>query len=475
MTIQRFHDEINDQYSYLVSEHGEAVAIDPSRNVHRYLEYLNEHKLRLVGIALTHTPGSFASGWAELREKTRATLIAATTFRFHGEGAFVQAGRATMFAFGDGSHLQTQPTPGFTADSICILAIDSSRSVHGIFTGGALLYDGVGYPLPRPTDKNPLHGRKNYVQEMYTSLNKKVRGFAPKATIYAGFGEDAHFSKMANSRHAQFNLTEAQNESPVFNQKDESAFESWVLKDYPFVPAYVKGCLERNPDGYQSWALAMKPFFELLPEEERREAIQLPGEVSPASPQHLLLDGEEVLLIDTRHSDDFNAGHPPGAINIQSDGPFALALGSVVKPGEVFYVIIDDKEKTFDIAQAVAKIGYDHQIHGAGMWAEARDTVHPKALDAKDFKENHVGNYTIVDVRSAEAAEEDTRFYGAINIPYWEIRDRAAEIPLDRPVVVHCGDGYASAIGASVLRRTIGDRVPVYDLGRSIKKFKANR
>ncbi|MGB3798518.1 MAG: rhodanese-like domain-containing protein [Lewinella sp.] len=475
MTIQRFHDEINDQYSYLITEHGEAIAVDPSRNVHRYLEYLNEHKLRLVGIALTHRPASFASGWAELREKTHATLIAASTYRFHGEGKFVEAGRATMFPFGDGSHLQTQPTPGFTADSICLLAIDSSHSVHGIFTGGALLYDGVGYPLPRPADKNPLHGRKTYVKEMYTSLTKKISGFAPKATIYAGFGEDAHFSKMANSRHAQFNLTEAVNESPVFNQKDESAFEGWVLKDYPYVPAYVSGCQEKNQDGFQSWAMALQPFFELLPEEERGEALKLPGEVRPASPQKLLLDGEEVLLIDTRDSDDFATGHTPGAINIQSNGPFALALGSVVKPNEVFHVIIDDKEKTFGIAQGIAKIGYDQQLHGADMWAESRDTILPKALNLKDFKENHVGNYTIIDVRSAEAAQEDTRFYGAINIPYWEIRDRAGEVPLDRPIVVHCGDGFASAIGASVLQREIGDRIAVYDLGKSIKKFKAGR
>ena len=475
MTIQRFHDEIHDQYSYLISEQGEAVAVDPSRNVHRYLEYLNEHKLRLVGIALTHRPGTFASGWAELREKTRATVIGASTYRFHGEGTYLAAGRATMFPFGNGSHLQTQLTPGFTADSICLLAIDKSHGVHGIFTGGALLYDGVGYPLPRPEDKNPLHGRKAYVGEMYASLTKHIKGFALKATIYAGFGEDAHFSKMANSRHAQFNLTEAVNESPVFNQRDEAAFEAWVLKDYPYVPAYVQGCQEGNQDGYPSWATALHPFYDLLPEEEKREALRLPGELPPASPQKMLLDGEAVLLIDTRPAEDFSAGHPPGAINIQSDGPFALALGSVVKPNEVFHVIIDDEEKTFGVAQGVAKIGYDRQVSGASKWTAARDTVLPQALDQKDFKANHVGHYTIVDVRGPEAAMEDTRFYAAINIPYWEMRDRYAEIPVDRPIVVHCGDGFASAIGASILRGKVGDKIPVNDLGRKIKKFKAER
>ncbi|PPK88220.1 rhodanese-related sulfurtransferase [Neolewinella xylanilytica] len=475
MTIQRFHDEINDQYSYLIIEQKEAIVVDPSRNAQRYLAYLNEHQLKLVGIALTHRPGSFASGWAELREKTRATVIGASSYRFHGEGHYLHAGRATMFPFGDGSHLQTQPTPGFTADSICLLAMDSDGKVQGIFTGGALLYDGVGYPLPRPEDKNPLHGRKTYVKEMYESLTKHISGFAPKANIYAGFGEAAHFSKMAESRHAQFNLTEAKEESPVLNQKDENAFERYVLADYPFVPAYVQGCLEKNPNGYQSWAKALYPFRELLTEEHRGEALKLPGDMAPASPQNLLLDGEEVLVIDTRHAADFTAGHQPGALNIQADGPFALALGSVVKPGEVFHVIIDEEEKTFGIAESIAKIGYDEQLQGASKWSDAHDTVLPKPLNLDDFKANHVGHYTIVDVRSPEAAEKDTRFYGAINIPYWELRGRAGQVPRDRPVVVHCGDGYASAIGASILRREIGDRVPVYDLGKRIKKFKAGR
>ena len=379
MTIQRFHDEINDQYSYLITEKGEAIAVDPSRNVHRYLEYLNERQLKLVAIAMTHRPGTFASGWAELREKTLATMIGASTYRFHGEGGYVEAGRATMFPFGNGSHLQTQPTPGFTADSVCLLAIDQERKVEGIFTGGALLYDGVGYPLPRPEDKNPLHGPKTYTKEMYTTLTKHIRGFAPKATIYAGFGEDAHFSKMAGSRHSQFNLKEAQSESPVFNQKDETAFENWVMEDYPFVPAYIEGCLNKNQDGYQSWAKALYPFSDLLPEEHRGEALRLPGGTDPASPQNLLLDGEEVLLIDTRNADDFSTGHEPGAFNIQADGPFALALGSVVRPGEVFQVIIENEEKTFELAQAIAKIGYDEQMHGASKYVKTQGYRPPQA------------------------------------------------------------------------------------------------
>ncbi|NJB84489.1 rhodanese-related sulfurtransferase [Lewinella marina] len=489
MHIQRFHDETLDQYSYLISEKGEAIAVDPSRRPGAYLEYLKDNKLRLTAIVMTHSPGTFASGWAELRRITGADIYGAATYRFHGEGRYVKAGRATMIPFGDGSHLQTQKTPGFTADSLSILAIDKDRKVHGIFTGGTLLHLGAGYPLPRLDDLNPLHGSKDYAKEQYNSIHKIIAGFAPRATVFAGFGEDNHFSKMGNATHERFNLTEAKAESPVFQQPDAKRFADWLLEDYPFVPAYVKGCLEQNCEGYPDWATALAPFRDFLTEEHRGElqphqpvvatrggaVILTEAEAASESPSPapVMPLGENVLLIDTRRAADFHAGHARNAINIQADGPFALWLGSVVRPGEDFHLLIDRKESAYPLAQAIAKIGYDRQLRGVTQWTGGLVEIEQPPLDVKRLKDDYVGKYTIVDVRPAPAAAEDTRFYGAINLPLWQLRDRWQEIPRDRPIVVHCGDGYASAIGASILRKHLGQDVIVHDLGHGIRKIKA--
>ncbi|MCP9234911.1 rhodanese-like domain-containing protein [Lewinella sp. JB7] len=495
MHVQRFHDETIDQYSYLISDGSEAVCVDPNRNVGPYLEYLEDHKLNLRAIVLTHLPGTFASGWAELRELSGADVIGASTYQFHGEGRYRQAGRATMIEFGDGCHVMTQLTPGYTADSISLVVMDKKGDTQGIFTGQTLLKEGVGYPLPRPEDMNPLHGKRTYAKEMYASIHNIIKGFAPRATVYAGFGEDAHFSKMESSTHGQFNLTEAQAENPAFQHKTADLFADWLLEDYPFVPAYVKGCRENNSAGYPVWAVALAPFRELIGD-DHRQALQLnrpivnsqggaviltPEDaasgknVAPASAPVALPLGEETLIIDTRPAVDFRAGHALNAINIQAEGPFALWLGSIVRPGEDFYVLVDSEENAYRVAQSIAKIGYDRQVKGVVRWTGGLNERIETPLDLKDLKEHHTGKYTIVDVRPPAAAVEDTRFYGALNVPVWTLRDRWREIPQDRPIVVHCGGGYQSAIGASILRKQLGDRVAVYDLGKQVEKFKADR
>ena len=512
MTVQRFHEETIDQYSYLVSGGGEAVIIDPSRRVAPYLEYMEENKLRLRAIVMTHCPGAFASGWAELQRLTQADIVGATTYHFHGEGKFVKAGRATMIPFGEGCHIQTQLTPGYTADSISLLAINNNAKVEGIFTGNLLLQDGAGYPLPRPEDKNPLHNEKTYAKESYDSIYNKVLGFDQRATVYAGFGENAHFSKMGDAEHGRFNLTEAQDESPVFNKKKiktENDFVSWLTEDYPYVPAYVRGCLTGNQEGYANWATALGPFDHLVVGEHRDELtapvatrtvtkpvvekqgnvvilgdkdVQVPTgpatsnqELSTTPPPVIPL-GTDVWLIDTRDAADFKAGHPRNAINIQAEGgDFALMLGSMLRPGEDFHVLVDTEDRAYRVAQSIAKIGYDRQVVGATKWVSGLVELMEEPLDLADFREHHIGKYTVVDVRPPTPAIEDTRFYGAINVPFYELRDRWKEIPQDRPIVVHCGGGYQSAICASLLRKNLKGKARVYDLGNRIKDFKAKR
>jgi rhodanese-related sulfurtransferase len=240
----------------------------------------------------------------------------------------------------------------------------------------------------------------------------------------------------------------------------------------------------------------MAPFREWLREEDRptttvieEKLVEDRGNVviledtkaeipaPAAAPKHprVPIGGENILVVDTRDAADFKTGHAPGALNIQADGPFALWLGSIVRPHESFAILIDNDDHAAGVAEGIAKIGYDRQLVSAERWNEEPDHLAEQPLDMDDFREHHIGNYTVVDVRPPDAAAEDTRFYGAINVPFWEMRDRWKEIPVDRPIVVHCGGGYQSAIGASILRKHLGMTVPVYDLGDKIKDFKAKR
>ena len=440
-----------------------AIAVDPSRNVAPYLDFLSQHDARLAAIFLTHRPASFASGWAELRRATGATLYAAAEFPFLEPGAGILAQNTTVVHFGEAGRISVTRTPGFSADSLCLRLLDGTGQVVGTFTGGAILNDGCGYPLPRPGDRNPLNGPRTYAREMYTTANEIIAGFPDRKPAYSGFGNDFHYARAEDHNHVRFSLAEEKKENPIFLEKTADAFADWLLEDMPPPPAYYAACLERNPKGYPDYTAALRPFLDFATAHRRGG----PAAVNPAVPT-----GENTLLVDVRPAADFHATHAPRAVNIGLDGPFTLWLGSIVRPGEPVFFLLADPARAADVGDAVAKIGYDEQVAGLAQWTGGLNEVTDPPLDVPDLRDHHATKYTIVDVRPPHVARTDTRFNGALNFPLATLRHKWGGIPRDRPIVVHCGGGYHSAIGASLLRRELGGDVTVYDLGGAITDFK---
>jgi len=59
MYIERFFVPGLAHASYLIASEGEAVVIDPERDVSRYVDYLAQNKLKLIGIGME----SRSFGW----------------------------------------------------------------------------------------------------------------------------------------------------------------------------------------------------------------------------------------------------------------------------------------------------------------------------------------------------------------------------------------------------------------------------
>jgi rhodanese-related sulfurtransferase len=53
-----------------------------------------------------------------------------------------------------------------------------------------------------------------------------------------------------------------------------------------------------------------------------------------------------------------------------------------------------------------------------------------------------------------------------------ELRERTNEIPVNKPIVVHCAAGYRSAAGSSIIQSKLNEKAQVFDLGEDVKKFK---
>lgn len=74
LLIRQFEDKKLAHYSYIALSDGEAVVVDPERDIQKYLDFAKDKNATIVGVLNTHPHADFASGHLELHEKTGATI-----------------------------------------------------------------------------------------------------------------------------------------------------------------------------------------------------------------------------------------------------------------------------------------------------------------------------------------------------------------------------------------------------------------
>src|SRR5215467_12470035 len=146
MILQQFYLNCLAHASYIVGDEssGEAVVVDPQRDVDRYLTFAAERRLRIAHVVLTHLHADFLAGHLELRDRVGAKIYlgakAKAEFAFTplADGDRIELGRV---------RLQALETPGHTPESVSILVFDLDRSAsvaHAVLTGDTLFVGDVG-------------------------------------------------------------------------------------------------------------------------------------------------------------------------------------------------------------------------------------------------------------------------------------------------------------------------------------------
>src|SRR5687768_7717386 len=90
MLFRRLYDDDLAQASYLIGCQvtGEALVVDPSREVVRYLRAAEEEHLRITHVTETHIHADFLSGSRELARRTNARLLLSAEGGPHWRYAF---------------------------------------------------------------------------------------------------------------------------------------------------------------------------------------------------------------------------------------------------------------------------------------------------------------------------------------------------------------------------------------------------
>ncbi len=444
MKIEQFEDKGLAHFSYAIrSECARAVVlIDPARNPQPYYDYARTHDARIVAVIETHPHADFVSSHLEIARATGAVIrvsrLVGADYAHEGfdEGDAFSVGQLTFRALN---------TPGHSPDSISIVLERAGQDV-AVFTGDTLFVGDVGRPDLREKAGNIQARREELAAQLYHSLRNKLLPLAAEVLVYPAHGAGSLCGKALSGANSS-TIGAEKSGNPMLRPLSEQAFVRELLAGQPFIPKYFGYAVALNKAGAPDYAPAVRQ-------------VPRPG------PGAALEAG--AVVIDTRLETAFKQGHVAGAINLQQGGKFETWLGSIVAPTESFYLLAADEATREDLVQKVAKIGYEPLIKGALVGTPDAAATLP-VLDVEAFRA-HPQAYTIVDIRNPTEHRDEPIFAGSLNIPLPELRERAAEIPTHKPVVVHCAGGYRSAAGSSIVAAALPG-TEVLDLSEAVKFF----
>jgi hydroxyacylglutathione hydrolase len=418
--------------SYMLASDGEAVVVDPQRDVEMYLKAAEEHGVTIRHIFETHLHADFVSGHKELAARTGATIYMGA----QAGAAFPHVAVSDGYAleFGKAS-IRVLETPGHTPESVCLVVTDTEKSDQpwAVLTGDTLFIGDVGRP-----DLSPRHTPAQLAGLLFDSLHNKVLRLDDKVLIYPAHGAGSLCGKnMRAERSSTIGTERLTNYALQIKSRDE--FIAQLTSNLPTRPEYFSKDAEINRTG--ATALSELPPLRAL---------------SPEELNTILTDGE--IALDVRTCDEFAAGHVPGSINIALSGQFATWAATVLGLSAHPVLIAASPEQIEEARVRLARVGMEglsgHLQGGIDAWKQAGfPPATISQVSVGELKSRMESDQVqVLDVRRAPEWE-GAHIESATWWPLDNFRVSPPEMDRATPLAVHCKGGYRSMIACSLLQR----------------------
>ena len=197
MIFRQIHEEGLAQMSYLLgcAATGEALVVDPRRDVDVYLELAQSLGLRITAIAETHIHADYLSGARELARATGATLYLSDegdeNWKYKGLEGFPHVLLKDGDEFKVGNiRVRAVHTPGHTPEHLSFLVADGAVTDEPLLflTGDFVFVGDVG----RPDLLEEAAGIKGTAEpgarRMFRSLKEKFLTLPDHVQVWPGHG-----------------------------------------------------------------------------------------------------------------------------------------------------------------------------------------------------------------------------------------------------------------------------------------------
>jgi len=433
MTVEQIYTGCLAQGAYYIASNGEAVIIDPLREVGPYMDRAEKDGVKIKYILETHFHADFVSGHLDLAAKTGATIVygptANTKFDCHvaTDGEVLKVGDVEIHVL---------HTPGHTMESTTYLLKDESGKDHAIFSGDTLFLGDVG--RPDLAQKAATMTQEDLAGILYDSLRNKIMTLADEVIVYPGHGAGSSCGKnMSKETVGTIGDQKATNYALRANMTKEE-FVAEVTDGLSAPPAYFPENVRMNKMGYESLDKVMEKGLRPLSPDAFEAAA----------------NETEALVLDTRHQKTFIHGFVPQSIFIGIDGSFAMWVGALILDINQPILIIAEPGREEEVVTRLSRVGYDNSIGflegGFDAWKSAgKDVDTLDQVTAEELK--GIEGATIVDVRK-QGEYLSEHVVDAVNVELDYFNDQMASVPQEGTFYVHCAGGYRSVIAASILK-----------------------
>ena len=352
MLLERIYDEDLAQASYLIGcqAEGEAIVVDPRRDVQVYLDLAARHGMTIAHVTETHIHADFLSGTRELAARTGARIHLSAeggedwAYGFEGEplhdGGVIRLGNITLTA---------QHTPGHTPEHLGFLVQDGAfADAPGYYLTGDFVFSG---DLGRPDLLDEAAGgqdtRYEGARQLFRSLKEKFVGLPDHVQVFPGHGAGSACGKALGALPSTTVGYERAHAwwGPHVAADDEQGFIDELLDGQPDAHAYFGRMKRQNRQG-------PAVLGELPP------LVELTGAEAAAR----VAAGD--VLADTRPVAEIHAGTVPGALALPDKAKAATHAGWAFDPEAedartAIILLAEDAEDAETLRSHLIRVGVD--------------------------------------------------------------------------------------------------------------------
>ncbi len=456
MLLKYFYDPDLAHASYLIGcqKSGEALVVDPGRNVEPYIRAAKKEGLRIVAAAETHIHADFVSGARELAEKHGAKLYLSDTGPAEWKYLFAKDYEHLGLRDGDQFSLgkiefSVRHTPGHTPESISLVVTDRGGGANepiGVFTGDFVFVGSVGRPDLLETAVGVEGSADAGARDMFRSLRWFLE-LPDHIQVWPAHGAGSACGKGLGSIPSS-TVGYERRFNPALQIRDENDFVEYLLADQPETPRYFALMKRLNREGPNLLdASAMPPRLDA-------------NEVTTAA--------NSGVVIDTSSPAQFARGFVANTINM-SRRHLAQWAGSILDP-EQSISLLTTEDALPAIVHLLQKIGFEkfagyfdsQQVSELGRKTETMERFTPAQVAETQ------ADIQLIDVRGntercqASIPQAESIFLG-------DLPERLDSIPSDKPIVFHCKGGGRSVVAASLALRN--GMQPVADMLGGIDRW----